>query len=232
MKKIAISQSNYIPWKGYFDMINMVDEFVLFDDVQYTTKNWRNRNCIKTKNGVIWLTIPVMIKGNQKNPIKTIKISNEFWRKKHWKTIKLNYQKTKYFDAYKDIFEQLYLNDNEILLSKINYNFIISINKILGIETKISFSSDYNYSHKTGDIDSIIELIKSTKSNLFYNGPTAKQYMTKEMFSKHDIILKWIDYSDYIEYTQQYPPFEHGVSILDLIFNEGENAIKYMKSFK
>ena len=83
MKKIAILQSNYIPWKGYFDIINMVDEFVLYDDMQYTRRDWRNRNKIKTPNGLQWLTIPVQVKGKYLQKIKETKISEKKWTKNH-----------------------------------------------------------------------------------------------------------------------------------------------------
>ena len=83
-KKVAIVQSNYIPWKGYFDLINLVDEFILFDDMQYTRRDWRNRNLIKTSDGPKWLTIPVAVKGNYFQKIKDTTISDPVWARKHW----------------------------------------------------------------------------------------------------------------------------------------------------
>lgn len=131
MKKIAILQSNYIPWKGYFDLINSVDEFVLYDDMQYTKNDWRNRNKIKTPQGVQWLTIPVTRKSlGQK--IKDTQVSDPSWRNKHWKTICQNYGKAKYFSTYAPLFESLYLNDSSPYLSEINKNFILAINSMLG----------------------------------------------------------------------------------------------------
>ena len=81
MKKVAILQSNYIPWKGYFDLINMVDEFILYDDMQYTRRDWRNRNKIKTPQGLQWLTIPVEIKGKFFQKINETKVSEKDWAK-------------------------------------------------------------------------------------------------------------------------------------------------------
>lgn len=229
MKKIAILQSNYIPWKGYFDMINMVDEFVLYDTEQYTRRDWRNRNKIKTSNGLLWLSIPVMVKGNYYQKISEIKISENKWRKKHWTSIKNNYSKSRYFNDYKDVFENLYLNSNEIFLSKINYSFISIINKILGIDTKITRSEDYRISgEKT---EKLLSICKQANATEYISGPAAKDYFDKSLFEQENIKVKWMDYSNYPEYNQLYQPFEHGVSILDLIFNEGKNAPKFMKSF-
>lgn len=230
MKKTAILQSNYIPWKGYFDLINSVDEFVLYDDVQYTKNDWRNRNKIKTNVGSKWLTIPVITSGKIHQKIKDTRIlDTNNWGRKHWSSICQNYSKSKYFCDYKEIFEELYLNSDEEYLSKINYKFIKTINNILGINTKISFSSDYELID--GQTERLINICKQAKAVEYISGPAAKVYINEPLFQKENIKLTWMDYNDYEEYEQLYPPFDHYVSILDLIFNEGSNAVKLMKSF-
>lgn len=231
MKKIAILQSNYIPWKGYFDLINMVNEFILYDDVQYTRRDWRNRNKIKTSNGLIWLTIPVQVKGKYYQKINEVKVSDLSWAKKHWHTIKHNYSKAKYFKDYKDIFESLYLScSKETYLSQINYIFIREINNLLGIKTKIRWSSEFRLVE--GKNERLIEICKQCNANVYLSGPAAKTYLDEKLFNQEGIQVEWMDYCGYPEYNQLYPPFEHGVSIIDLIFNEGPNATKFMKNFK
>ena len=116
-KKIGIVQSNYIPWKGYFDLINYVDEFIIYDDCQYTKRDWRNRNRIKTPNGLEWLTIPVKVKGKYYQKIKDTKIADRHWMKSHWSKISHNYAKSQFFGVYKDIFEPLFLNNNHFFTS-------------------------------------------------------------------------------------------------------------------
>jgi len=230
MKKIAILQSNYIPWKGYFDLINMVDEFVLYDDMQYTRRDWRNRNKIKTPNGLLWLTIPVEVKGKYFQKINETKISEKDWAKKHWQTIALNYAKTKYFKEYKDRFEELYLLSDEEYLSQINYKFILVINEILEINTKIRWSSEFDLID--GQTERLLGICKDCQADIYISGPAAKDYFDEELAEKEGIHVEWMDYSEYPEYSQSYPPFEHGVSILDLIFNEGPHAATFMKSFR
>jgi hypothetical protein len=229
MKKIAILQSNYIPWKGYFDIINMVDEFILYDDVQYTKNDWRNRNKIKTKQGIQWITIPVRQK-KLSQLIKDTKIQDKRWYRKHWTTIRQNYSKSLYFKEYKDIFEELYLNNKEEYLSQINYKFIVTVNKILGIDTKIRWSSEFNL--VDGQTERLLAICKDCNADIYLSGPSAKNYFDEDLAKKENIKVEWIDYSNYPKYNQLYPPFEHGVTILDLIFNEGSNATKFMKSFK
>ena len=99
-KRVAIVQSNYIPWRGYFDLINSVDEFILYDDAQYTKRDWRNRNVIKSSNGLVWLTIPVQVKGKYFQKIRQAVVADEKWSLDHWNVIIHNYSKARYFSQY------------------------------------------------------------------------------------------------------------------------------------
>jgi hypothetical protein len=228
-KKVAVVQSNYIPWKGYFDLINLVDEFILYDDMQYTRRDWRNRNIIKTPRGPIWLTIPVEVKGKYFQKIKDTTISDPHWGKTHWTTIVHNYSKARYFAEHREMFEKLYLNSEEKFLSRVNYLFLTAICEILGIKTKISWSMDYIPG--SGKTERLVDLSKQAGATEYVSGPRAKDYLQEELFTNEGIALRYVDYSSYPEYTQLSPPFEHQVSIIDLIFNEGPEAKKYMKSF-
>lgn len=228
MKKLAILQSNYIPWKGYFDLINMVDEFVLFDTAQYTKNDWRNRNKISTSQGLSWLTIPARQESLEQR-IKDTKITDKKWAVKHWRTISQNYSKAKYFKDYAPFFESFYLNCEETHLSQINYFFIKIINEILGIKTRITWSSDYEL--VDGQTEKLLGICQQAGADVYLSGPAAKDYFDEELAQSMGIKVEWMDYSGYPEYQQLHQPFEHGVTILDLIFNEGQNATKFMKSF-
>ncbi|MGA9853591.1 MAG: WbqC family protein [Gammaproteobacteria bacterium] len=227
-KKVAILQSNYIPWKGYFDLINAVDEFILYDEMQYTKNDWRNRNKIKTAQGVQWLTIPAK-QENLAQTIRETKVASDIWRSKHWKTITLVYGRCKCFSQYRQLFEGIYLDSNEPTLSKINHAFIMAVNRILGINTKLTWSSDYQL---VGDRNArLVNLCKQAGADIYLTGPSALAYMDSDMFAREKISVEVADYSGYLEYFQLYPPFEHAVSIIDLIFNMGSEARKFMKSF-
>lgn len=228
-KKIAVSQSNYIPWKGYFDSINLVDQFVLYDDMQYTKRDWRNRNKIKTAGGLQWLTIPVEVKGKFYQKINETKVSDKKWNIEHWSILRNNYSKAFFFKDYKDFFEELYLKCNEDNLSEINYKFIKAICTLLNIKTKITLSSEYEL---RGDrSEKLLNVCLDAGADEYYSGPAAKDYLDIEIFQSKGIKVNWFDNSNYKEYEQLYPPFEHGVSIIDLIFNTGPNAKNYLKSF-
>jgi hypothetical protein len=227
-KKIAILQSNYIPWKGYFDIINTVNEFVLFDDAQYTKNDWRNRNKIKTKDGLIWLSIPITRSFKQK--IKEAQVNDQKWRPKHWRSISESYANSPFFSYYRHIFEELYLGSNEVYLSKINYAFITAICKILNIKTKISWSMDYDILPDKNE--RLISVCKQIGASEYLTGPSAKNYIDENLFNEAGIRLTFMDYSGYPEYKQNHPPFTHFISIIDLLFNEGPNAKNFMKSFQ
>lgn len=228
-KKVAIVQSNYIPWKGYFDLINSVDQFIIYDDMQYTRRDWRNRNKIKTPDGAKWLTIPVDTKGKYSQKIIETVISDPKWKETHWQTICRNYSRTRYFYDYKELFESLYLSCQETKLSYVNYRFMVAICEILQIKTQISWSM--NYELVEGQTERLVDLCKQVGATEYISGRAAKIYINEELFDNEGIILNYMDYSEYPIYNQRFTPFEHSVSIIDLIFNEGENTTKLMKSF-
>jgi len=229
MKKVAILQSNYIPWKGYFDIINMVDLFIFHDDLQYTKNDWRNRNRIKTHNGLKWLTIPCG--ASEKRLICQVEIEDDHWQKKHWALIKENYSKSPHFSEYRVFFEDFYLGRKWHNLSELNQHLVKSISRILG-NTHTVFDDSRNYKVTRSKGERVIELLLQAGATEYLSGPSAKDYLDEEYFEKNNISLVWMDYSGYPEYTQRFPPFEHAVSILDLLFNEGENATRFMKSFQ
>lgn len=171
MKKVLITQSNYIPWKGYFDAIHMVDEVILYDDMQYNKRDWRNRNKIKTKEGVIWLSIPVEVKGNYFQKINETKVVEQSWNQTHWKTIMHNYSKAAHFKTYKDEFEKAYLECNEVLLSRINFHFITLVCKILGINTPIHWSSEFQLAEEK--TERLVEILKQTGGTDYFTGKAA-----------------------------------------------------------
>jgi hypothetical protein len=231
-KRIAIVQSNYIPWKGYFDLINRVDEFVLYDDVRYSRGSWRNRNRIKTPNGPAWLTIPVKVKGRYHQRIRDTVVHDRKWSDRHWKAICQSYSKARYFEATRHVFQSLYEECGvETHLSRINFRFLRAITDILGIRTTITWSMDYKL--VGGRSERLVHLCRQAGASEYVTGPAAKTYLDEALFSGEGIRVHWMDYAGYPEYAQLFcPPFIHDVSIIDLILNEGpQEARSYMLSF-
>jgi hypothetical protein len=230
MKKVAIIQSNYIPWKGYFDIIAAVDEFILYDDTQYTRRDWRNRNQIKTPQGLQWMTVPVEVKGKQDQKICETRVGGQEWRRVHWQSLRHNYGKAPHFSMYAGLFEKLYLDANEVMLSKINYGFISTVCGLLGIDTRLTWSMDY--AAHGSKAERLISLCEASGATHYLSGPSARDYIDPAVFSNAGIELEYMDYAGYPAYPQLHGEFEHGVTILDLIFNTGADAPRFMKFTK
>jgi hypothetical protein len=228
-KRVAIIQSNYIPWKGYFDIINLVDEFILYDDRQYTRRDWRNRNQIKTAQGKQWLTIPVRVKGRYEQRIDETLISDATWPERHWKTISQGYGAAPHFVTYRDAVGNLYAESRDEHLSEVNLRFLIGICAMLGIQTRFTRCTDYD---ATGDrTERLVSLCRQAGAREYLSGPAGRAYIDEDLFHEAEIELIYMDYSGYPEYRQLHGAFEHGVSILDLLFNTGPDAPRFMKSF-
>jgi hypothetical protein len=228
-KRVAIVQSCYIPWKGYFDLINLVDEFILYDDRQYTRRDWRNRNRIKTPQGSQWLTIPVEVKGRYEQRIDETQIDEPDWAEKHWRTLKHNYAAASHFDELRPALQPLYEGPFEPSLSRVNRSFIEVLCELLEIRTAFSWSTDYEA--EGAKTERLVSLCKAAGATAYLSGPSARDYLDETQFSAAGIELEYMDYDGYPEYPQLHPPFDHAVTVLDLLFNTGSEAPRFMKSF-
>ena len=225
MKKVAVLQSNYIPWKGYFDIIHDVDEFIFYDEVQYTTRDWRNRNIIIQNGKTQWLTVPVG--ADTTRSIVDVIISDSKWQSKHYASLKHSYGKSKFFKKYEEFFHNVYLEREWDYLYKINRYLIEYISHdFLGIKTKFTDSRDYQ-THGVKH-EKLLSLVKAVGATTYVSGPAAKDYIITEDYEKAGIEIIWKDYSGYPEYHQNSEKFTHNVSILDLLFNVGDEAPYYI----
>jgi hypothetical protein len=225
MRTIVIAQSNYIPWKGYFDLIHDADVFIFYDDVQYTKNDWRNRNRVKTPKGLEWLTIPVGSKINRL--IYEVEIKDSSWQTKHWKTLQQNYRNCPYFSLYQSFFEDFFLDQRWLNLSEMNQFLIRQIAyEFLNIKTEYQHSRSYVLVGRKED--RLLDLLEKVKAERYISGPAARDYIDPSRFKEVGIDLVWKDYAGYPEYPQTCPPFHHEVSILDLLFNVGPSAPWYI----
>lgn len=229
-KKVAVLQSNYIPWKGYFDIIHDVDLFVFYDEVQYTKNDWRNRNKIKTANGLKWLTLPTGYDLTRK--INEVEIKAEIdWQKDHYNKIRAAYKDAPFYNKYKPFLDEIYIERKWKYLSELNQYIIKKIcSDYLGIQTSFAESTEF---HSEGArSDKLLSLLKDIGTQIYVSGPSARNYLDEEAFASQGIQVIWKDYSGYPDYPQGYPPFEHGVTILDLLFNVGESTPDYIWGFR
>jgi hypothetical protein len=223
-KRVAIVQSNYVPWRGYFDLIDSVDEFILLDDVQFTRRDWRNRNRIKTPQGARWLTIPVRVKGRYTQLVCETEADDDSWPERHWETVLQNYRRAPGFDYARDLVEELYRTVPGRSLAEINRHFLARLCEALEIETPLTKSVDYEaVGRKT---DRLVDLCRKSGATEYVSGPSAKAYLDVDRFAAEGIAVSWFEYGPYPEYEQVHPPFDPHVSILDVVLCAGKDSAR------
>lgn len=227
---VVILQPSYIPWRGYFDQIRRADLFIFYDDVQYDKHGWRNRNQIKTSQGRQWLTIPVYSKGvTNGTPIRDVCIDwSKPWVKNHLKTLVVTYNKAPYFRDYMPLLESYYNRCDEYLA-----DFTIETSKSLSRQLGLTSTRFMRSSEMTGlegqKTDRVISILKQVGATHYICGPSASSYMEPEKFQQAGITFEYMEYN-YPEYPQLYPPFDPFVSILDLLFMVGRDALNYLQT--
>ena len=226
--RVAITQSNYMPWKGYFDLIGSVDYCVFLDDVQYTRRDWRNRNLIIHNGLQKWLSVPILSKGEFTQAINEARPENYDWISAHLQTIFQSYRKTSGYDLFGPIVREAYADFENKSLSEINQSSIQVFADYLGIHPK--FLNSENFASSDGRTERLVEICISLGADKYVTGPAAKSYLDVSKFMKVGIDVEWFDYTGYPTYPQQAPTFTHSVSVLDLLFNVGHQYPAFMKS--
>jgi len=225
LTRVAIIQPSYIPWRGTFDIIHSVDVFVFLDDVQYTVRDWRNRNRIKTHQGPsTWLSVPT--KGGRDQRIMDVEIDDtQDWRRKHVASLKHSYGRCKFFGEYFPRFSEVLLAGPS-KLSELDIELTKLIAGWLSIECRYARSSDLD-AQGTKD-DRLIDIVQKMGGDAYLSGPAARDYIQPEKFGRAGIALAYQDYAGYPEYSQISAPFDPQVTTLDLLFAVGPEAPDYI----
>ena len=223
--KVVVLQSNYLPWIGYFDLINRADICVFYDDVQYTKNDWRNRNRILTKQGLEWITVPV---GQSiRRLINQVEIHDPSWQKQHYKKIANAYD-IRTSDSWSlDLLDLLFMGKQWTNLSELNQETIKLISRnYLNVNTQFDNSENYNLQGK-GEAR-LLSLLNQLQATHYLSGPAGENYLHSKHFEKESIALEYINYPNYSEYEQIQKPFTSKVSIIDLLLNIRADASTYL----
>jgi len=225
MTTALITQSNYIPWRGYFDLINNADTFAIYDEVQYTRRDWRNRNIIITGNGPQWLTIPILNKGLYTQKISETFVADNYWAKKHFKSLEIVYSKSTNFKSIISFLSESYKEaEKQKKLSVINKIFIKAICNYLDIKTEIIDSNTIE--KKNFDKNNrLIEICKAKKATVYLSGASAKDYIEENLFNEQGIDIQWMQYKKYKQYKQNSIIYDPNCSILDALFWLPKNEV-------
>jgi len=222
--RVAILQPTYLPWMGYYGIIDVADTFVFYDDVQFSVQSWQQRNKIKTAQGWMWLTVPIVREFGLR--INDTRINNSTnWNKKHWESIRQNYSKAPFFEQFVPIFQEVYEDEWEYLAS-LNITLIKKIAEILGLKTKFILSSELNV--EGIKMERLLNMLKKIGASEYISGPGAKDYIEVNSFRENDIKLYWYEYEHPV-YLQKRGEFMPYLSVIDLLFNTGDEAIRYIR---
>lgn len=228
-RRIVIIQSNYIPWKGYFDLLSRADTVVLLDSVQSTKNDWRNRNQIKTASGKQWLTIP--IKHSTSLRISEVEIAHSGWARKHCGSLTANYAKAPFASDWLPLLAEWYAHaEKEKRLSAVNRIFLRNITKSLGIRSEfieVEALLPYKDHDALEPTARLVEICRRLKATSYLSGPSARSYLDESAFAKESIAVEWFSYENYPEYPQLHGNFDHAVSILDLLLMTGSDARRF-----
>ncbi len=224
MVKAVITQPTYLPWMGYFGMIDAADIFVFFDDVQFVSRSWQCRNKIKTFDGAMWLSVPAAKESGQK--IHEVKINNKLrWQDQHWKSIKHHYTKTPHFKKYESFFKEVYAQEWKSL-SELNIAIIKRMAEILKLNVKFVNASELNA--EGAKTDRLISVLQKIGADEYIANPASKCYIEPEKFEKAGISLYWYEF-EHPSYQQQFGKFRSHLSAIDLLFNCGDKSIDLIR---
>lgn len=222
--RTVILQPMYLPWIGYFGLIDLADTFVFYDDVQFVERSWQRRNKIKMPNSWSWLSVPVIKRFGQK--INEVMINNNIdWRSSHWKSIKHAYTRAEFFREYADKFEDVYRREWKYL-AELNMYIIREVSSMLGLNTNFILSSQLDAEGSKSD--RLISILKSINADEYISGLAAKAYIDSKKFDEEGIRLYWYEFKHPV-YPQLYGEFIPYLSIIDLLFNTGKDAIEYIR---
>jgi hypothetical protein len=231
-RTVIITQSNYLPWRGYFDLLRLADEVVLLDSVQYTRRDWRNRNKIKTASGPVWLTVPVEAKGLYHQAIDETRVSDTAWVESHLRAIDLAYRRApRHADVFPWLETLLTSVKGEPMLSRINETLLRGICGRLGLNMPIRRCTDLldrEAMRGMEPTERLVQIAIAAGATCYVSGPAAKAYLDPTAFAAYGITVEWMSYAGYSDYPQLWGAFEPQVSIVDLLLNTGPDAVGYL----
>jgi hypothetical protein len=227
MTRVAIMQPTYLPWLGYFGMIEQVDTFIIFDSVQFSKRSWQQRNQIKTASGPMCLTVPVSSKGKRGQLINEVEIdSTRNYHTAHIASLENNYRKSPFFSDYSPELFSL-LEKEHVSLSELTAELIVWFCKVLGIKTTIKYSSKMENTGTKADL--LAMLCEQVDTTEYVSAPGSREYLEEsDAFDKRSIPIKYHEY-DHPEYPQLFGEFVPYMSIIDLLFNVGPESLSVIR---
>jgi len=228
MTKVAIMQPTYLPWCGYFALIDTVDVFVLLDTVQFTRRSWQQRNRIKTANGPSWLTVPVISKGKRDQRICDVQVdTTRDFPANHIKSLTHNYSNTAYFAEYGPSLLEI-LGRGHAQLAALTIDLIRLLSSMFELKTPILLASDIEHTGAKAEL--LASICTRVGGDTYISPPGSKVYLDESnALERQSIDLRYFQY-DHPVYEQLYGDFIPYLSAIDLLFNAGPASQNIIRS--
>jgi hypothetical protein len=223
--RLVVLQPSYLPWLGYFDQMYKSDLFILYDDVQYDKHGWRNRNRIKTAQGPLWLTVPVLTHGQGLPTNRDARIdARQPWARKHLQALRINYAKAV---AFAEVFDTLapVLEGSWTHLCDLNRAVLDALCGLLGLTRRILWSSELDIpGQKT---ERLINICRALGADRYLTGDAASDYLDETQFAAHGIRVEYHHYRHPV-YAQLHGEFVPYLSVVDLLMNHGRESLRVL----
>ncbi|GAC1576684.1 MAG: WbqC family protein [Candidatus Elarobacter sp.] len=227
----VVLQPSYLPWRGYFDLVDRADVFVFYDDVQYDKHGWRNRNRVKTANGPAWLTVPVHAHGAVREGATIADIAVDHrrdWVRTHLETLRHAYRRQPYYARYAPLIASI-LEKRHPRLVDLTIELTVALARELGSTTRFVRSSEFAaHGAKNDRLLDVLERIGATR---YLSGPSARAYIDPERFAAAGIALEYAEYA-YPAYEQNHGPYERAISLVDTLFALGPATIDNIRAYR
>ena len=228
MTKVAIMQPTYLPWSGYFGLMQSVDVFVLLDSVQFSRRSWQQRNQIKTANGAQWLTVPVLSKGKRDQLISGVELDKSSgFAATHTRSLETSYSKTPHFNQYADSLLPM-LKTTSSLLADMNTDIILYLKEQLGIKTRVLRASELDGCGVKAHL--LASLCNQIGATTYVSPPGSKCYLDEsDAFKKISVTVEYYEFK-HPHYSQPFGDFLPFMSVIDMLFNCGDQSSELIQN--
>lgn len=218
----AIQQPEFLPWLGLIDKIRQSDVLVLLDCVQYERRYFQNRNRIRSKDGVLWLTVPVSTKGRFDQRIQDVEIEEDRrWKRKHLLSIQASYARALYYQQYFPGLEKIYAQTwgRLVDLDTAVLNWCLDA---FGLQCRVIHASTLDVKGRRSEL--LANICHAIGAHIYISGPAGRDYIDGSCFANAGIEVRYHEFN-HPSYRQQFEPFMPLMSSIDLLLNEGPGSL-------
>lgn len=219
---VSIAQPAYWMWAGLVERIERSDLHVVLDTVRHSHGSFTNRNCIRTREGRQWLTVPIIARGDEANKaIADLRLGSADWRGKHLRSLEHAYTRAPFFAAYREPLRALYAGDYATIAQVCAATTRFTLDAF-GVETDLVRSSELGTTKLKSEL--VLEICAAVGAQTYLSGPFGRDYLDQDAFRAAGIAIVYHAFESPVYPQAQAGPFEPNLAAIDLLFNCGPSA--------